>query len=195
MTVSVHEKLNLEKKALIASNRKYILAIIDTIRTCATQGLSLRGTKESGRIKLGIPEINDGNFRALLRYRALGDSDLKKKLDSSGRNAMYLSNRIQNQLIDIFKRQMQRKIVAKINKSKGFVVLADETIDVSGKEQLTIVIRYLDKIDGKTVIREDFLGFIEVSSCMILKLFLFSQTIHGFTFVLTSILLEITFFI
>ena len=38
--------------------------------------------------------------------------------------------------------------------------MADETTDVSQKEQMTLVIRYVDK---DLVVREDFLGFVQIT--------------------------------
>jgi len=45
--------------------------------------------------------------------------------------------------------------VDQINNAECFALLADETMDVSTKEQLSICIRYFD--DGEKKIREDFL--------------------------------------
>ena len=51
--------------------------------------------------------------------------------------------------------------MAKIKKAKFFSVLADEVADVSNKEQMPLVIRYVDQ-DGS--ITEDFLEFIYLKS-------------------------------
>lgn len=46
------------------------------------------------------PEINDGNFRALLRHQAeSGDIVLREHLEKCPGNASYLSPEIQNELI------------------------------------------------------------------------------------------------
>jgi len=57
----------------------------------------------------------------------------------------------------------------KINKSKCFSVLVDETTDISCFEQLSLCVRYLEQIiDAKNdisyVLKEDFLQFIPVYS-------------------------------
>ena len=41
--------------------------------------------------------------------------------------------------------------------AKDYSILADEASDVSCKEQLSLVIRFLDQ---KSIIREEFLGFL-----------------------------------
>jgi len=51
--------------------------------------------------------------------------------------------------------------VENINRSKGFVVLADETTDVSKVEQMSICARYL--CGGGGTLREDFLLFVPVT--------------------------------
>lgn len=48
-----------------------------------------------------------------------------------------------------------------INNAQGFSVLADETSDISNKEQLTICVRYVHLEQKK--IREDFLQFVKVN--------------------------------
>ena len=49
------------------------------------------------------------------------------------------------------------KIVGEIKAAKFFTILADEAVDVSGKEQLALVIRFVDEAG---IIREEFLKFI-----------------------------------
>ncbi|XP_060869648.1 52 kDa repressor of the inhibitor of the protein kinase-like [Metopolophium dirhodum] len=65
--------------------------------------------------------------------------------------------------------RMREQIVEKINKSKCFSVLVDETTDISCFEQLSLCVWYLEQsIDAKNdityVLKEDFLQFIPVYS-------------------------------
>ena len=46
------------------------------------------------------------------------------------------------------------------NNSNGFSVIADETVDISGTEQLSIGARFVKDIEGKDQIHEEFLGVI-----------------------------------
>jgi len=105
---------------------------------------------------------NDGNFRALLRY-ALdnGDQALANHLNTADANSTYLSYRIQNEIIDAAGKQITTNIVQRVNKSRYFSVIADESTDVSGIEQFSICARFVDKMD-EYKIREDFLCFIPV---------------------------------
>ena len=52
---------------------------------------------------------------------------------------------------------IKKKLIKEINECGFFSVLADEATDCSNVEQMSIVIRFLDK---KLVTREEFLGFI-----------------------------------
>ena len=59
----------------VLRNRSYLLSIADTVLMCARQNIALRGHRnEVGCVSVnGVePEENDGNFRAILRYRFRG---------------------------------------------------------------------------------------------------------------------------
>ena len=55
---------------------------------------------------------------------------------------------------------LKEEIVAAVKNSIGFSIIADETADISGTEQLSIGIRFVDQHDANAVIREEFLGFV-----------------------------------
>lgn len=78
------------------------------------------------------------------------------------KNAKYLSPQIQNQLITICDLIIKDDIVQDIKKSFAYSILADETADISGKEQLSVGIRFFD--EEKCLIREEFLGFVELNA-------------------------------
>lgn len=104
---------------------------------------------------------NIGNFLSILRYRAKGDEFLRSILENEKKHIKYLSHGIQNQIIDICNNIILKQIVLKVNESKCFSILADETTDISTSEQLTLNVRYIDK-DGN--LNEDFIKFIEVEN-------------------------------
>lgn len=106
-------------------------------------------------------QINEGNFRAILKYRAKGDEYLKSVLEGPGKRNKYTSPGIQNQIIEACNKLILNKIVDKINKSQCFSILADETTDVSNIEQLSLCVRY---VDNNNMLNEDFLQFIAIHS-------------------------------
>jgi len=135
----VLSQVDSERKRQIVENRAKLVPIVETIILCGRQELSLRGTGEAGPVLVSGVHANDGNFRAMLRFRvSAGDTGLRDHLQSA---AMYTSPTIQNQLIEVCGELIQTEIVNKVNKAKCFSVLADETADVSGIEQMSLCVR------------------------------------------------------
>ena len=95
-----------------------------------------------------------GNFWALLEFRvAAGDSVLRDHLAKAPRNAMYTSPDIQNQITDILGDHVRQKILHKVRQAQLFTVIADEVTDCSNKEQLSVVLRYVDPNDSSIPFR------------------------------------------
>uniref|UniRef100_A0A8C5P6W8 Repressor of the inhibitor of the protein kinase n=1 Tax=Leptobrachium leishanense TaxID=445787 RepID=A0A8C5P6W8_9ANUR len=95
-----------------------------------------------------------GNVQSLYQFRIeAGDMVLKNHLENAPVNARYTSVRVENELIALSEEILREDIVSLVNESNGFSVIADESADISGKEQLSIA--------GSTtaVIKEEFLGF------------------------------------
>ncbi|XP_022177819.1 zinc finger MYM-type protein 1-like [Myzus persicae] len=156
----VATQLNSYRQQQCEENRAALIPIIETIIFCGEQELSLRGNDDSGLLNLSKPPKKDGKFRALLRFRAnFGDENLKNHLINSNKNSTYLSPSIQNEIIDICGQLIRKNIVTKINEAGCFSILCDETLDVSGTEQLSMCVRYVDQ---NNQLREDFLCFLPV---------------------------------
>jgi hypothetical protein len=81
-------------------------------------------------------------------------------LQNSLKHALYVSWKIQNEILIVCNNLILKQLVKDINKSKAFTVLADETTDISNKDQLTICVRYVHTEQKN--IRDDFLQFVEV---------------------------------
>ena len=88
-----------------------------------------------------------------------GDSALLKHLSTGRQRGTYISPLSLNQLISNIATVMTREIVTEVTKSKFFSLLADETTDTGGVEQLSVCLRYVT--DASTV-RERFLSFQKV---------------------------------
>ena len=123
-------------------NREDIPPIIKTIIFCAEQELPLRGDHDSGPLSLIRPQLNDGKFRALLRFRIeSGDIGLEKHVLNHPKNAQYMSPDIQNEIIQICSDIIIRKIIQKVDNAPCFTLLGDETMDLSGTEQMSVCLR------------------------------------------------------
>ncbi|CAC5377291.1 unnamed protein product [Mytilus coruscus] len=73
----------------------------------------------------------------------------------------YLSPKVQNELIYCCEIEIREKIVNDCKLADFHSVCADETTDVSVKEQLSLCIRFVDSI--KSEVREEFMGFVELT--------------------------------
>ncbi|CAF2100084.1 unnamed protein product [Rotaria magnacalcarata] len=114
--------------------------------------IALRGHEENGESR------NRGNLIELLHWAASTDSLVDKILNDSDSNATYLSPTIQNEILKILADQIRRKISNEI-KNRPFVLMADESKDISSKEQLSVVLRY---VDAENQIHEHFMGFTKL---------------------------------
>ena len=118
-------------------------------------GIALRGK-----------EVDSGNLFDLYKFRAeAGDEVLQKHLESAPKNVRYTSVQTQNELIELSADVRREKIVLQANASiAGFSLIADETTDFSGIEQLLIGIRYVESCERNIVIYEEFLGFSSLNA-------------------------------
>ena len=84
----------------------------------------------------------------------------KQHLESCLKNARYLSNTAQNQLILCTGDELTATIVREIKKSHFYGIQADEVTDLSGRKQLSILVRY--EKEGEAV--EKLIAFVEFKS-------------------------------
>lgn len=160
--------LNNRMNQVIEYNQKRLIPIIKTVLFCAQNNLPLRGHRESGSLKFDDIKKEclsgkQGVFRALLSFRIeAGDTNLETHLDAAPKNCTMISPSIQNEIVETIGDIIKKKIVDRVKASKYYSILCDETTDISTKEQMTICVRYVDNCSF--VIREDFLGFVELTS-------------------------------
>lgn len=161
--IQIVNLLNADRLKKIEENREMLKPLVQAVIVLGRQGIAFRGHREEGKITISDDFVgtNEGNFRAILSYRAQGDEHLRRHLESN-RKEKYLSPLIQNEIIEACYTVITRQIVAKIHGSRFFSILADETTDVSTMEQVTICVRYFDP-DTQNL-HEDFLKFVPTSS-------------------------------
>ena len=128
----------------IKKNRERLIVIIRCVLYLVKQRLPLRGHRDDSEHNKQ-PYINSGNFQGRIKLiYETGNSDLKNVIENVPKNATYRSKTIQNQIINVAADKVKSEIIGEIKKSKFFSILADETSDVSNKEQMSLVLRYLD---------------------------------------------------
>ena len=141
-------------------NRTKLKIILKAVLFCARQNIALRGHRDDSQHYMAgeNPGNNPGNFQELLKLmQDCGNSQLTKHFQEAPHNATYRSKTIQNEFINIAAKQIKDEIVKERNAAKEFSILADEACDVSCREQLALVIRF---VDHNSVIREEFLGYL-----------------------------------
>ena len=148
-------------KKTIFENRKKLVPIVDTIKLCGRLGLPLRGHRDDSKYH---PEVGSysqggvGNFVELLNFRVRGgDTLLQEHLKNCPKNASYISKTTQNDLIKSCGQVITDKIVDEVKRNKFFTIIADEAADSSNKEQMSLVLRFVD--DNRNI-REDFVRFL-----------------------------------
>ncbi|XP_068703325.1 52 kDa repressor of the inhibitor of the protein kinase-like [Montipora foliosa] len=152
-TTPIDQQLNRLIQAQIDENREKMKSIVKTVIFCGQNNIPLRGKRDDNPDDRNL----QGNFQALLEFRIdSGDLKLKEHLENAPRNATYRSKTIQNEIIETVGNYISSKIIAEVKQSRMFSVMADEAADVSNKENLSLVLRY---VDSSKNIREEFVGF------------------------------------
>ena len=106
-----------------------------------------------------------GNFQALHQFRIeSGDEILKCHIETTSRAARYTPVRTQNEIVEICGRLLQCDVVHAANNSAAFSILADETADVSGKEQLSLAVSYMETNSATPCIHEEFVHIHQVTA-------------------------------
>ena len=129
--------------------RQHLKIIMESLQYLERQDISLRG-KEEG---------ND-NFTQLLLLPGKEYPFIIERLISTRKHgSLYVHHNYQNGLINIMSKQLLRKKLDDINRSRMFSLMCDEYTDVSNKQQLSMCVRW---IDDSLNPHENFLGFYEL---------------------------------
>ena len=127
----------------ISKNRKKLASITKTVLLCGRQNIPLRGHRDDSKY---YSSEDCGNFQALLNFRVeSGDVILQDHFQNAPRNATYRSKTTQNELISCCAEEINGKIIKEIKDCGFYSILADEVTDCSNKEQMPLVLRYVDK--------------------------------------------------
>lgn len=146
------------RHARIRLNREKLKPILETVVFCGRQNIALRGHRDDSTYLEAQHGRNTGNFQELLDFRVnSGDRILEEHFKTAKRNANYRSKTIQNEMISCCGEYISQSIIKEIKESGMFSVLADEGKDVSNKEQMVLVVRF---VDSQREIREEFLRFL-----------------------------------
>ncbi|KAH9689345.1 TTF-type domain-containing protein [Citrus sinensis] len=129
--------------------------VVDCIRFLLNQGLAFRGHDESDGSN------NRGNFLELLHFLADHNEDINAvTFKNTPLNLQMTSPKIQKDIVSCVATETTNAIIREMGDAL-FSVLIDESRDISTKEQMAVVLCYVDK-NGYVV--ECFVGIERVSS-------------------------------
>ena len=151
--VPIDQQINNLLQRQISKSREILKSLLKTVIFCGKNNIALRGRRDDDPQNASL----SGNFQALLEFRIdSGDQTLQHHLESAPRNATYMSKTIQNEMITTVGAIILNNLSQQIRDSKYFSIMSDEAADLSNKENISVVIRFLDCT--KTV-REELVGF------------------------------------
>ncbi|KAM5580830.1 hypothetical protein ABKV19_010172 [Rosa sericea] len=137
----------------IEDNRLRLKASIESVRLLANQGAAFRGHDETE------DSLNAGHFREVIKSFSRMSVEVERVvLGNAPGNAKYISPSIQKQLLNILGNKVRNKIREEVGDSK-YCILVDEAVDTSSKEQMAIILRF---VDCQGIIRERFFKIVSV---------------------------------
>ncbi|KAF0707458.1 zinc finger MYM-type protein 1-like, partial [Aphis craccivora] len=157
-TINRHTEEQISKEADFWKN---VLTRIIKIILYLTEGnTALRGNEGSGKNKSN----SEGNFIRTVKLMSEFDPILYELLNNESLKTKYLSWKIQNEIIDLLAIELRRLLCEEIKASKLFSIIMDSTLDITKKDQLSVVLRYvvIDYQKKSIEIKESFLGFFEL---------------------------------
>ena len=135
--------------------------LVDFTRWLTFQACAYRGHDESSR------SVNQGNFCELVKLLAFYNKEVDAVvLENAPRNVQYISSTVQQEILKLFARKVQKQIREEIGTSK-FCIMVDESRDESKKEQMALVLRF---VNNEGFIKERFLDVIHVTNTAALTL-------------------------
>ncbi|KAL4610519.1 hypothetical protein ACB092_08G056000 [Castanea dentata] len=136
----------------IVNNRVRLKASIDVVRHLALQAIAFRGRDKSST------STNRGNFLTTLDLMVSYNNNVVEIMAKAPKNAIYTSPQIQKEILHVISTRVKKAIREEIGDAK-FCILVDEARDESMKEQMVVVLRY---VDTAGFVRERFYGIVHV---------------------------------
>ncbi|XP_072152094.1 zinc finger MYM-type protein 1-like [Bemisia tabaci] len=153
-------RIDHELRVQITKEQEYwknvLRRVVSVIKKLASRGLAFRGTDET------FGSVSNGNFMMCLELISEYDPFLADHIarhGSTGRgNVSYLSSTIYEELIELMGKSVLEHVVKLVKIAKYYAVIVDSTRDLNKKDQLTLLVRY---VNTTGIPEERFLTFIE----------------------------------
>lgn len=142
--------------------REVLKRLIDVIIFLSERNLAFRGTDEH------FGSSSNGNFLGIIEVISKYDNILEKLIEKvigsrKRSQAHYLSPSSQNEIINAISNSINQKNLSSLRDAKYYSLILDCTPDVSHKEQMSLILRYVKcKPCDSIVIEESFFGFISL---------------------------------
>ncbi|KAL8123136.1 hypothetical protein AgCh_011214 [Apium graveolens] len=158
---SISSALSKQTEEVTSVYRKRLEASITAIRWLLLQGLPFRGHDEKES------STNRGNFIKLLTLLSEHDLDYGKVvLKMAPRNCQLTAPVVQKDSINACAKETTKAMLEELNNG-FFAILADESADISDKEQMALCLRYVNK---KGEVCERFIGVVHLPNTTSLTL-------------------------
>jgi len=125
-------------------NRQCLLKIISNLRFLARQSCAIRGHSDE----------SESNCVQLLTLRGEDDPRICERMNK--RTTKYTSHEVQNDLLKVMALNILRSVAVRLYDAMFFTIMADEKTDASNREQVTIILRWIDDTDFS--VHEEFVG-------------------------------------
>ncbi|KAG9458926.1 hypothetical protein H6P81_003434 [Aristolochia fimbriata] len=145
----------------VLHNRLRLKTSVDVIRWLTFQACPFRGHDES------LSSQNRGNFLEMVKLLASYNEQVSGVvLGNAPQNAKYTSPDIQKEILHVIANKVRHTIRSEIGEAK-FCIIVDEARDESKREQMAIVLRFVDK---KGFVQERFFYLVHVRDTSALTL-------------------------
>ena len=135
------------QKHIVSGKKKWQLIvkqIVDVVFLLARQNIAFRSPEDKGVSKLvndNAYETNPGNFLEVIRLLAVVLFEHLQNLRNKPNKVNYLSNKSQNEIINLIGSMIKKKIISEAKKAKYFILMLDSTPDVSREDQIAEILR------------------------------------------------------
>ena len=118
--------------------RVQLNAIVDCIRFLLCWGLAFRDHDESQG------SSDKGNFLELLQFLGDHNESINQVLQKAPKNCKLTNSDIQKDIVNAIARETSKSIIKDLDNG-FFSILVDESRDISMKEKMSLILRYVNK--------------------------------------------------
>ncbi|XP_052203196.1 uncharacterized protein LOC127808670 [Diospyros lotus] len=141
----IERVIHSQTKEKSQKNRLSLRASVIAVKLLALQGCAFRGHDESSS------SLNRGNFIQMLKtFGQLSMEVDKVILDNAPKNAQYIAPNIQKDILHIMANRVRQMIREDVGDER-FCIFMDEAKDESNREQLAIILRFVNSCGILTV--------------------------------------------